>query len=105
MIYLADPNVAIPVILAGIFLIYAECNRPGTIFLGCSGTLAVMLGIYGLALPPIRPLRPSVAFATGTLFVLVTLPLARIALCARRNKRIVRKPAPNLQPSATHTPE
>jgi membrane-bound ClpP family serine protease len=29
-------------------LIYAEFNRPGTVVLGCSGALAVMLGIGGL---------------------------------------------------------
>ncbi len=149
MTLLGNPNLALLLLLAGIFLIYAECNRPGIVLLGSSGTFAVLLGIYSLAQHHINPtalpvlvvgisltllelrastrnvlavigtaaivlalatltqppIHPVVAFATGTLFTLVTLPLARIALRARRNKRTFPQPAPNLQPSVRPSAE
>ena len=144
MTLLADPNSAVVLILAGTFLIYAECNRPGTVVLGSLGVFAVTLGVYDLAQHRLHPvaglllitgiglllldlvartrylfalvgiaaivyalatltsprIHPAVALATGSAFALVTLPLASVALRARRNKRTVRTPAPNLQPSS-----
>lgn len=139
---LANPNLAILLVLAGILLLYAEFNRPGTIVLAAAGALAFMLGIYGLAQHSINPLallclltglalllldlpaktrnllataatalltlglatlipaptriHPAITILVAILFAAVTLTLGRIALRARRNKRL---PAPHLQPS------
>ena len=132
---LYNPDFALVLLLAGIFLLYIEFNRPGTIFFAALGMLFAMFALYGLALHPMMPSAVvlSLAAATvvvagiflpgpnflalfGMLLLIQTLPrlitenprihlttaifvslifgtvtnwLGRIALQARRNKRVL----------------
>jgi membrane-bound serine protease (ClpP class) len=134
--FLANPDLAVLLVLVGILLLYLEFNRPGTVIFACLGTLSAVLGFYGLARhplshtaiaagiiglalillelrsptrnvlavlgawilayalatlmpPPVRIDAPT-ALAVSIVFAVVTLWLGRIALQARRNKRIRR---------------
>jgi len=51
---LADPNVAVLLLVLGALLIYLEFNVPGTVVPGSIGTLLVVLGLFGLNLLPVR---------------------------------------------------
>ncbi|MEO6912214.1 MAG: nodulation protein NfeD [Edaphobacter sp.] len=51
---LADPNLAVLLLVLGGLLIYLEFNVPGTIIPGSLGTLLVLLSLFGLNLLPIR---------------------------------------------------
>ena len=51
---LADPNVAVLLLVLGALLIYLEFNVPGTVVPGSLGTLFVVLGLFGLNLLPVR---------------------------------------------------
>jgi membrane-bound ClpP family serine protease len=141
---LANPDFAILLLLAGILLLYAEFNRPGTVLLAAVGTLFTMFAFYGLAQHPINYLalavacvglgliplglrfsppnllaflgtailicalprltseNPSIHLTTAVfvslIFSAVTLWLGRIALQARRNKRIP-NPTPHSAPA------
>jgi membrane-bound serine protease (ClpP class) len=46
--FLANPEHALLLLLAGILFIYAEFNRPGTIVPGCIGALSILFAMYGL---------------------------------------------------------
>ena len=52
--WLANPNIALLMLVGGALLIYLEFNAPGTIVPGALGTLMVLLAIFGLNLLPIR---------------------------------------------------
>jgi len=69
---LADPNVALVTLLAGILLVYFECNRPGSIVPGCLGTLLILLSVNGLRQLPLRPSSLALA-AVGTSLLLLEL--------------------------------
>jgi len=138
---LANPDLALILLLAGILLLYAEFNRPGTILFAALGALFTMFALYGLALHPINhsalagailglalillelrlptrnllallgaatlawsltaleipPIHLTTAVFVSLTFSAVTLWLGRIALQARRNKRL---PNPTLHPAA-----
>jgi membrane-bound serine protease (ClpP class) len=66
---LADPNLAVLLIVAGGLLIYLEFNVPGTIVPGALGTLCVLLGAFGLNLLPVR--HAAVAFLLAALVLIV----------------------------------
>ena len=51
---LANPDLAVLLLLFGVLLIYFEFNVPGTVIPGALGLLLVMLGLFGLNLLPIR---------------------------------------------------
>jgi membrane-bound serine protease (ClpP class) len=51
---LANPDLAVLLIVLGGFLVYLEFNVPGTIVPGTLGTLFILLGFFGLNLLPIR---------------------------------------------------
>jgi membrane-bound serine protease (ClpP class) len=51
---LADPNLAVLLLVLGALLIYLEFNVPGTVVPGSIGTLFVVLGLFGLNLVPVR---------------------------------------------------
>ncbi len=51
---LADPNLAVLLLVLGALLIYLEFNVPGTVVPGSLGTLFVVLGLFGLNLLPVR---------------------------------------------------
>jgi membrane-bound ClpP family serine protease len=53
--FVTNPNHAILLLLAGILLIYAEFNRPGTIVLGCIGALSILFGVDGFFHLEVRP--------------------------------------------------
>ena len=51
---LADPNLAVLLLVLGALLIYLEFNVPGTVVPGSLGTLFIVLGLFGLNLLPVR---------------------------------------------------
>lgn len=51
---LANPDIAVLLVVLGGLLIYLEFNVPGTVVPGSLGTLFVLLGFFGLNLLPIR---------------------------------------------------
>jgi len=71
---LANPDVAVLTLFAGILLIYFECNRPGTILAGCLGALLVLLSLHALSQLPLRPAAVALA-AGGTAFTLLELAI------------------------------
>jgi membrane-bound serine protease (ClpP class) len=52
--HLANPDLAVLLMVLGALLIYLEFNVPGTIVPGSLGTLLLLLGAFGLDLLPIR---------------------------------------------------
>jgi len=52
--YLANPNIALLLLVGGALLIYLEFNVPGTIVPGALGTVMVLLSVFALDLLPIR---------------------------------------------------
>jgi membrane-bound serine protease (ClpP class) len=79
---LANPEIALFTLLAGILLIYFECNRPGTILPGCLGALAVMLALFSLHQLPLRPSALAL-LAAGLAVLLLELAIpARNLLAA-----------------------
>jgi membrane-bound serine protease (ClpP class) len=67
---LTDPDLAVLLLLAGLLLIYAEFNVPGTIIPGALGTLLLLLGLFGLNLLPIRHTAVALLVAGLVLMVL-----------------------------------
>jgi membrane-bound serine protease (ClpP class) len=51
---LANPDIAVLLLVLGALLIYLEFNVPGTVVPGSLGTLFVVLGLFGLNLLPVR---------------------------------------------------
>ncbi len=51
---LANPDIAVVLLVLGALLVYLEFNIPGTVVPGAIGTLFVLLGFFGLNLLPIR---------------------------------------------------
>ena len=51
---LANPDIAVMLLVLGGLLVYLEFNVPGTVVPGAIGTLLVLLGLFGLNLLPIR---------------------------------------------------
>jgi membrane-bound serine protease (ClpP class) len=66
---LTDPDIAVLLLLAGILLVYAEFNMPGTIIPGSLGALCVMLALFGLNLLPVR--HTAVALLCAGLILLL----------------------------------
>ena len=52
--HLANPNLALLLLVGGALLIYLEFNVPGTIVPGALGTVMVLLAVFALDLLPIR---------------------------------------------------
>ena len=71
---LANPDLGLILLLAGVLLIYAEFNRPGTVLLGCLGAFSFMLGVYTLGRLPLSTYAIGLT-AAGALIVLVELRL------------------------------
>ena len=67
---LASPDAALLAVVAGILLLYAEFNLPGTVLLGCFGALSLMLGLFALSRMPLRPAALGLALAGLTLILL-----------------------------------
>jgi membrane-bound serine protease (ClpP class) len=67
---LANPDLAVLLVVAGGLLIYLEFNVPGTIVPGALGTLCVLLGAFGLNLLPLRHTAIALVIAAIALIVL-----------------------------------
>ena len=80
--YLSNPDVAVSLLIAGIFLVYLEFNVPGTVIPGALGTLFAMLAIYGLVHVPLRP-AALLILAAGLTLLLLHLQFERLKLPIR----------------------
>jgi len=67
---LANPDLAVLVLVLGALLIYLEFNVPGTIVPGSLGTLLVLLALFGLNLLPIHHTAVFLLMAAAALIVL-----------------------------------
>jgi membrane-bound serine protease (ClpP class) len=67
---LANPDLAVLLVVIGALLIYLEFNVPGTIVPGSVGTLLVLLGLFGLNLLPLRHTAVVLLVAAVALMVL-----------------------------------
>lgn len=67
---LADPDLAVLVLILGALLIYLEFNVPGTIVPGAIGTLLVVLALFGLNLLPIHHTAVFLLLAAVSMFIL-----------------------------------
>lgn len=54
MALVSHPTLLFATIFAGVLLIYAEANRPGSIIPGCIGLLLVLAPLPALLTPPVR---------------------------------------------------
>jgi membrane-bound serine protease (ClpP class) len=79
---------ALALVAAGIVLILAELKIPARNLIAATGSALLVVGLESLLQPfaPARVHTPT-AIVSGVGFAASTLWLARIALCARRNKR------------------
>jgi membrane-bound serine protease (ClpP class) len=67
---LANPDLAVLLLVLGGLLIYLEFNVPGTIVPGALGTLLVLLALFGLNLLPVRHTAIALILAAFVLIVL-----------------------------------
>ncbi len=67
---LTPADLALLMVLAGILLLYAEFNRPGTILLGACGALVLMLGIARLLPLTFSPIAAVAALAAVCLLLI-----------------------------------
>lgn len=101
--YLANPNIALMLLVGGALLIYLEFNVPGTIVPGALGTVMVLLAVFALDLLPIRHTAVLLLLAAGVLLVLELkfashgiLALAGIACLAFGTLTLIDAPIPEL---------
>jgi len=104
--WLANPNIALLMLVGGALLIYLEFNSPGTIVPGALGTLMVLLAIFGLNLLPIRYTAVLLLVAALALLVLEAkvgghgaLAIAGIVCLAFGMLTLVAAPVPELRVS------
>lgn len=69
LLTLANPDLDVLLLLAGVLLIYLETNLPGTIVPGAVGLLCVLFAISGLSLLPVRHSAIAVLLLSLVLFV------------------------------------
>jgi membrane-bound serine protease (ClpP class) len=101
--YLANPNLALLLLVGGALLIYLEFNVPGTIVPGALGTVMVLLGVFALDLLPIRHTAILLLLAAAVLLLLElkfashgVLALAGIACLAFGTLTLIDAPIPEL---------
>ena len=101
--YLANPNIALLLLVGGALLIYLEFNTPGTIVPGALGTVMVLLSIFALNLLPIRHTAVLLLMAAVVLLVLEVkftshgaLAIAGIACLTLGTLTLVAAPIPEL---------
>jgi membrane-bound serine protease (ClpP class) len=68
--FLANPNLALLLLVGGALLIYLEFNTPGTIVPGALGTVMVLLAVFALDLLPIRHTALLLLVAAAVLITL-----------------------------------
>ena len=100
---LANPNLALMLLVGGALLIYLEFNIPGTIVPGALGTVMVLLAVFSLDLLPIRHTAVLLLLAATVLMVLEIkfashgiLALAGIACLAFGTLTLIDAPIPEL---------
>jgi membrane-bound serine protease (ClpP class) len=100
---LANPNIALLLLVGGAMLIYLEFNIPGTIVPGALGTVMVLLAIFALDLLPIRHTAVLLLLAAAVLMLLEIkfashgiLALAGIACLALGTLTLIDAPVPEL---------
>jgi membrane-bound serine protease (ClpP class) len=101
---LANPDIAVLLLVLGGLLIYLEFNVPGTIVPGSLGTLFVLLALFGLNLLPVRHTAVVLLVAALVLIVLEAkfashgaLALAGIASLVFGLATLVDAPIPELR--------
>jgi len=101
---LANPDIAVFLLVLGGLLIYLEFNVPGTVVPGSIGTLFVLLGLFGLNLLPVRHTAVALLIAALVLIVLEAkfsshgaLALAGIAALVFGLATLVDAPIPELR--------
>src|ERR1700693_4810317 len=67
---IADPNIALILLVLGALGIYAEFSNPGLIFPGVAGAILALLGLSALSLLPINWLGAALLILAFTFFVL-----------------------------------
>jgi membrane-bound serine protease (ClpP class) len=67
---LADPDVAVLLLILGVLLIYLEFNVPGTVIPGALGVLCLVLALFAFNLLPIRHTAVLLLFASLALILL-----------------------------------
>ena len=67
---IADPNIALVLLIVGALGIYAEFASPGLIAPGVAGVILVLLGLSALSVLPINALGAALLIVALTLFVL-----------------------------------
>lgn len=102
--HLANPNIALMLLVGGALLIYLEFNIPGTIVPGALGTVMVLLAIFALDLLPIRHTAVLLMIAAVVLMVLEVkfashgaLAIAGIACLAFGTLTLVDAPIPEMR--------
>ncbi|HEX4322555.1 MAG TPA: nodulation protein NfeD [Acidobacteriaceae bacterium] len=100
---LADPNIALLLLVGGALLIYLEFNVPGTIVPGALGTVMVLLSVFALDLLPIRHTAVLLLLAAAVLMVLEVkfashgvLAIAGIACLAFGTLTLIDAPIPEM---------
>ena len=86
---IANPDIALLLVIAGLLGIYAELLRPGMIAPGVAGASLVAIAIPGVHR---AGLNPTVAVTLVAPFALITVYLLSIAVRARRGKLDVKRP-------------
>lgn len=106
--YLANPNIALILLVGGALLIYLEFNIPGTIVPGALGTVMVLLAIFALNLLPIRHTALLLLLAAAVLMVLEVkfashgaLAIAGIVCLAFGTLTLVDAPIPEMRVQPT----
>lgn len=101
--YLANPNLALLLLVGGALLIYLEFNVPGTIVPGALGTVMVLLAAFALDLLPIRHTAVLLLLAAAVLLLLEVkftshgvLALAGIVCLAFGTLTLIDAPIPEL---------
>ena len=67
---IADPNIALVLLVIGALMIYLEINSPGLIVPGVVGAILVLLGLSAISVLPINWLGAALILLAFTLFVL-----------------------------------
>jgi membrane-bound serine protease (ClpP class) len=67
---IADPNIALILLVIGALCIYVEFTSPGTILPGVVGAILVLLGLSALSILPINWLGAALLLAAFTMFAL-----------------------------------